>query len=81
MCKEARMFDSPASATSDSRSPRGYFCAACKRRHDGQAFGSVGRSLEYCEPAITHLVSSGLIAKDARDSAGPQQYSLIKRDR
>jgi hypothetical protein len=74
------MFDSPASAASGSRPSSSYFCAACKRRHDGQAFGSVGNTLDYCEPAITHLVGTGLIVKDTRPSSGRQQYWLIRRD-
>jgi hypothetical protein len=74
------MFESPASAASDSHPSSGYFCAACRRRHDGQPFGSVGTSLDYCESAITHLFASGVIVKDGRPAAGPQQYWLIKRD-
>ncbi len=72
------MFDSPAASNSLPRV--GYFCAACKRRHDGRPFGSVGASLEYCEPAIAHLVASGVIAKDADHATGPSHYGLVRRD-
>jgi len=70
------MFDSPASAASDSHHSTGYFCAACKRQHAGEAFGSVGLSLDYCEPAITSLLASGVIVKDSQPAAGSRHYSL-----
>jgi hypothetical protein len=73
------MLDSPASTDSTSDPVRGYFCAACKRRHEGRPFGSVGAALQYCEPAIAHLVNTGVIVKD-QQSRG-QQYGLAKRDR
>lgn len=73
------MFDSPASA-SDSHLPAGYFCAACKRQHAGEAFGSVGLSLEYCKPAITSLLASGVIVKDSLASAESRHYSLLRRE-
>ena len=72
------MLDSPAPAASDSDPHTGYLCAACKRRHDGPPYGSVGASLDYCEPAITHLVSAGVIVKQS-DAAGLRQYG-IRRD-
>ena len=73
------MFESPASAASVSPSANGYFCAACKRRHSGRPFGSVGTTLDYCEPAIAHLVTAGVIA---RDSSGERShYELIRSDR
>ena len=72
------MLDSPASTASDSEPRDGYFCAACKRRHDGRPHGSVGTSLDYCEPAITHLLGSGVIVKQS-ESSGARQYWL-KRD-
>lgn len=72
------MFDSPASAAADSELPSGYFCAACKRRHEGRPYGSVGTSLDYCEPAITHLLGTGVIEKPA-DPLG-RRYSL-RRER
>jgi hypothetical protein len=75
------MFDSPAPAASDSDPHTGYFCAACKRRHDGQPYGSVGPSLHYCEPAIGNFVASGVIAKDTAPTAGARQYWLLKRER
>ena len=71
------MFESPASAASDSVPPSGYFCAACKRRHTGQPFGSVGTTLDYCEPAISHLLATGVIARDSSTAA--PQYWLIRR--
>ncbi len=74
------MLDSPASSASDSDPQAGYFCAACKRRHDGQPYGSVGPSLHYCEPAIAQLVASGVIAKDANPAAGSRQYWLLRRE-
>lgn len=74
------MFDSPASLSPVPDS-HDYFCAACKRRHDGQPYGSVGSALHYCEPAIGSLVASGVIAKDTAPAAGSRQYWLLKRDR
>jgi hypothetical protein len=75
------MIDSPASAASDSDPHTGYFCSACKRRHEGQPYGSVGSSLRYCEPAIGSLVAAGVIAQDTTPSSGSRQYWLLKRDR
>ena len=75
------MLDSPASAASGSDPHTGYFCAACKRRHEGHPFGSVGASLHYCEPAITQLVESGVITRDTNAAEGSRQYWLLKRDR
>jgi len=74
------MFDSPASVASDSHPPAGYFCAACKRQHTGEAFGSVGLSLDYCQPAIMSLLASGVIVKDSHASAESRKYSLLRRE-
>jgi hypothetical protein len=76
---EARMFDSPAAASEVLRSSTSYFCAACKRQHDGHAFGSVGPSLTYCQPAITSLVALGVIVKTSASSAGPAEYTLRRQ--
>jgi hypothetical protein len=73
------MLDSPASTLSDCHPGGGYFCAACKRRHEGLPFGSVGAALHYCEPAIAHLVNTGVIVRD--QASRGQQYGLAKRDR
>jgi hypothetical protein len=73
------MLDSPAFVASDSAPHAVYFCAACKRRHDGLPYGSVGSSLDYCEPAITHLVTTGVIVKLPDAAAGPRQY-WIRRE-
>jgi len=72
------MFESPASAASDSLPSNDYFCAACKRRHAGRPFGSVGSTLHYCEPAIAHLLTAGVIVRDP--AVESPQYWLIRRD-
>jgi hypothetical protein len=72
------MIDPPASAAAASEPQSGYFCAACKRRHEGWPYGSVGTSLDYCEPAITHLLGTGVIEK--QDDPLGRRYSL-RRDR